>query len=804
MKVPLSWLSEYVDLSGFTVQELSDLLTFSGVEVEGIDKVGHDYVNFVVGEVRACERHPQADKLSLCRVFDGTGELQVICGAPNVAAGQKVCLAKIGAKLPDGTAIRKARIRGVESYGMLCAADELGLSTDHAGILILDGAEPAGRPLAEVLPPPETVFDLEITWNRPDCLSIIGIAREFAALLHRPLRLPDVSFDEKGEAIEKLAAVKIEDKVNCPRYVARVMTDVRDGAAPVWLARRLELCGIRPISLIVDVTNYVMLECGQPLHAFDYNQVAEHTIVVRRAFAGEQMKTLDDIERKLDHDRLMIADPQRSLAVAGVMGGAGSEIQPGQTDKVLLESALFNPPSVKHTSTRLALRTESSIRFERGVDTDLADWASRRATSLLAKYGNATVARGAIDADYRVAKANELTLRFQRAREIIGVDLTVAQMITILTELGFAVVSQNAESATFRVPGWRLDMELEADLIEEIARINGLAAVPDIQPQNVVVPGAADDKVRAKDICRQTLLGFGFSEAMHYSFLASAEMDTFDRRHANWRVVLPNPVSADYAVMRDSLLPQLVATLGRNASRHTAEAPALFEMGRVFFRDGRANPCEEERMALGFCGPIGRPALDRRRPVTNEEAALWLKGVLEALATTLHAGAITLRLNEHPAFEPGWAAEILLDGTVIGQLGLLKSSLRHAWRLNTPLAVAEVQQAALLSKVFEHRPLQAIPQFPSVKRDVAFIAPQAVCHDDIVRAIRATGPDYLTKIKLFDIFQGKEIGNNQRSMAYELEFQSPGRTLTDEEVNNAFADIVAALQRELKVVIRAG
>jgi phenylalanyl-tRNA synthetase beta chain len=803
MKVPLSWLKEYVDLGGLTARELSDLLTFSGVEVEGIATMGADYTGFVVGEVRACEPHPNADRLRLCQVFDGAAELQIVCGAPNVAAGQKVCLAKIGATMADGTKLKKAKIRGVESSGMLCAADELGLSADHTGLLVLDPAQPAGRPLAEVLPPPETVFDLEITWNRPDCLSIIGIAREFAALLRRPVRLPDVAFAETGEPVGRLAAVRVDDPVNCPRYTARVLHGIQDGPSPAWLARRLENCGVRPISLIVDVTNYVMLECGQPLHAFDYTKLADHTIIVRRATSGEAMTTLDGIARTLDGETLVIADPAKAVAVAGVMGGAGSEIAPGSTDTVLLESALFAPPSVKRTATRLGLRTESSHRYERGVDVDLADWASRRAASLLVQYGGAVAARGVIDVDHRPAAPAGVALRFRRAREIIGVALPDADMVAILTSLGFGVVRQDGEVAVFRVPSWRLDIELEADLIEEVARVHGLAAIPDVPPQTVAVPDADDAFVRARELCRRTLQGFGFTEAMHYSFLAASELDGFDRRQAAWRVVLPNPVSADYAVLRDSLLPQLTATLGRNASRQV-DVPALFEMGRVFYRDGRATPCEEGRLAVGFCGPLGRAPLERRRPVTNEEAALWLKGVVESLATTLHAGEITLRPSEHPAMEPGWATEILLNGAAVGQLGLVSAALRHHWRLTTPMAVAELRLEPLLAGMGRLAPLRAVPAFPAVRRDVAFVAPRTIRHADVLATVRAAAPAELTRVELFDIFQGKEIGAERRSMAYALEFQSPSRTLTDEEVNDAFSRIIAALQRELHVEVRAG
>jgi phenylalanyl-tRNA synthetase beta chain len=803
MKVPLSWLNEYVNLSGLSTADLCDKLTFSGVEVEGVETKGISYDHFVVAEVRACEKHPNADKLKVCRVFDGRDELPVVCGAPNVAAGQKVCLARAGAVLADGTKLKKAKIRGVESSGMLCAEDELGLSARHEGLLVLDPALPAGAPLAGVLPPPETVLDIEITWNRPDCLSIIGIAREFSALLGRPVRLPDVDFPENGPDVNTLAAVRVEAPALCPRYTARVLTGVKDGPSPSWMQRRLELCGVRPISLIVDVTNYVMLECGQPLHAFDHRRVTDRTIVVRRARAGEKMDTLDGVARELDDRMLAIADPARAVAVAGVMGGAGSGIEPGKTDAVLLESATFDAASVKRTATVLNLKTESGHRFERGVDPGLADWASRRAAGLLVAHGGATAARGVIDADGRPSGGRRVALRFGRCRDVIGAPVEDDRMVGILSGLGLRLDGRTAEAATFAIPSWRGDLEIEADLVEEVARIHGLQAIPDRPPQAAVVPDAPDAGTAAQAACRATLLGLGFTEAVHYSFLSAAALDAFDARQPARRLVLPNPVSADYAVLRDSLLPQLSAAAGRNAGRQ-AEPVLLFEMGRVFGRDARDEPVEEERVALALSGPAGRDRLDRRRAVSNEEAALWLKGAVDRLAAALHAGAIELRPAGHPAMTPGWASEILLGGEPVGLLGLLSAALRHPWRLNGPLAVAELRLPPLLAGHGRLAPLREVPAFPSVRRDLALVAPPGVRHADLVAAIRAAGGADLTGVELFDIFKAKEPGRAQRSMAYALEFRSSSRTLTDDEVNAALQAVIRALREQLRVEIREG
>jgi phenylalanyl-tRNA synthetase beta chain len=805
MKVPISWLNEYVELSDLSVKELADKLTFSGVEVEGIEEVGAVLDdNFVVGEILTCDKHPNSDHLHICSVSDGAQTLQIVCGAPNAAAGLKVPLAKVGAVVPEGGfKIKQAKLRGVESFGMLCSQRELKLSSEHGGLMILDPALTTGTPMRDVLQKPEVVLDLEITWNRPDCLSIIGIAREFAALLKRPLKMPALDFVETNEPVEKFAKVIVKDTAKCPRYTARVMTGVKDGASPAWLQRRLELCGVRAISLTVDVTNYVMLEMGQPLHAFDFRKLAEHTIVVRCAEAGEKMKTLDGIERTLDSSMLVIADAKRPNAVAGVMGGAESEIASG-SECVLLESALFDCASTKWTATKLGLSSESSRRFERGVDLDLADLASRRATHLLAKYGEAKVAKGVIDCDARNFKHGEVTLRFKRVNDVIGVELTQEEMLTLLTSLGLQVVSKQADTALFKIPSWRLDLTLEADLIEEIARLHGLDSIPDRMPRSTAISSQDDRPFYVRANCRQTLLSMGFSEGMHYSFLAAQELDMFDKRNAKGRAVLPNPVSADYGVLRDSLLPQLVASLGRNAARQVEKA-GLFEMGRVFFLDEAGQPKEEERVSLGLMGPFGRSAIDSRRVVSNEEALLWLKGAIENLVAALHAGKLDFAPVTHPGMDAGYALEISLNKSVIGVMGAVSSTLRHQWRMTTAMVVAELKLAPLLVGTPTGGAIKPIPQFPAVHRDIAFVATAALSHADVLTTIRKAGPAELTAISLFDIFQSKEMAKEgKRSLAYSLEFRSPDKTLTDEVVNVAFNKIIAALKSELKVEVREG
>lgn len=800
MRVPISWLNEYVDVSDLSVRELSDKLTFSGVEVEAIETSGPSFdEHFVVGEVLTCEPHPDSDHMHVCTVSVGDETLGIVCGAPNCRAGLKVAVAKIGAVIPDGGfKIKPAKLRGVPSSGMLCSARELALSNDHEGIMELDPALKPGTLLVDALPKGETVFDLEITWNRSDCLSVIGIAREFAAILGRPLRKPDVAFEETGADVATLAKVVVESD-NCPRYTARVLTGVQDGPSPDWMARRLEQCGVRSLGLIVDVTNYVMLECGQPLHAFDHTRLADSTIIVRQARHGETIKTLDGVDRKLDDSMLVIADANAPVAVAGIMGGAESEIECA-TQTVLVESALFKAPSIKRTATKLGIHSESSHRFERTVDPDLADWASRRAVSLLAKYGRGTVAKGVIDIDNRPAPQAPVKLGHKRASELIGIDLPAETIRSILVSLGLEIVEKDDASTTFRIPSWRVDLLEEADLVEEIARMNGLDKLPDVTPAALAVAGADDAPFRAEAACREAVAAMGLSEGMHYSFLSSAELDAFNP-DASRRLALPNPVSGDYGIMRDSLLPQLVQSLGRNYARQI-EAPALFEIGRVFWRDGDAFG-EEKRLSMGFCGPFGRGALQRRAAVSNEEAMLWLKGLVENLCATLHAPTPRFELEDFAAFEKGWSVAIKIGKGTAGRMGLVKQALRHSWRVNTPMAVAEIATAPLLMNFGTHRALKPVPAFPAVIRDIALVVPETLAHGDIVKAITKAGPKTLTGIKLFDIFKPKTLDGAKRSLAYSLEFRSPERTLTDDEVNAACEKIMTVLKNTLGAEVRA-
>ncbi len=801
MKVPVSWLREYVDLDA-TPEELADKLTFSGIEVEGIHTIGSDYEGVVVGEVRHIEPHPGADRLRLCRVFNGTEELQVVCGADNFEVGDRAPFAGIGVTLANGFKLKKAKIRGELSFGMLCAEDELGISDDHEGIMILPRDTTPGTTLAEVLGPPDTVLELEITWNRPDCLSVIGIAREFAALYGTALKLPEVTVEENDLPVEDFVSVGIEAPDACPRYTARALSGLKIGPSPLWMQRRLAMSGVRPINNIVDVTNYVMLECGHPLHAFDHSLLTNKQIVVRYAKSGETMATLDDVERTLTPEMLVIADSEKPVAVAGVMGGAGSEIR-DDTSTVLLESACFAPPGIHRTCTALSLSTESSHRFERGVNVETVDWAGSRAAQLMQTLGGGEVACGMVDVYPSPYESRTISLDLPRMDRLLGVPVGVEKVVEILEGLMIPVVNQSPEQVTVAVPSFRFDLEREADLVEEVARMYGLAHVPDVVPSAKVVPTASDAPTRALFACRDNLIALGLSESMSYSFVAESLLDTFNDKDGDTRVVLPNPVSADHSVMRNSLIPQMVECLGRNHARQITDA-ALFEIGKVFWKEGDGTIAEEDRVCIGVMGKIGRAALERRSPVGDEEVFLRAKGVIEGLAASQRLAGIRFDPADHPCCEPGEAVAIRLGEQKIGALGLLRKDLRHRHRMAEPVAVGELTLVPLLANVFTISAYQPIAQYPAVSRDVAIVVDQSVSHADIQRVIRGAAVPELTGVDLFDIFAGGGVGEGKKSLAYSLTYRSFERTLTDEDANQYHEAIKDALKKELGVDIREG
>jgi phenylalanyl-tRNA synthetase beta chain len=799
MKVPVSWLKEYVDFED-TIEGLADKLTFAGLEVEGIETIGSEFPGVVVGEVLAVQPHPQADKLRLCTVEYGAAETMcVVCGAPNVVVGGKYPFAPVGTTLPGGLTLKRAKIRGEVSMGMLCAKDELELGSDHSGLLELDSSLKPGTPFVEVWGAPERVIELEITPNRPDCLSLIGVAREMAVLYGTMLRMPKVDLVEGADAVEDQIEVRVLQAEKCPRYTARVLMGAKVGPSPEWMVKRLEAAGIRSINNVVDITNYVMLETGHPLHAFDKRLLAGHTIVVRTAEQGEKMVTLDGRERELSESMLVIADEKRALAVAGVMGGSDSEISDATTD-ILLEAAAFETSSVRHTAKALGLITDSSYRFQRGVNESSVEWASRRAVSLLAELTGATVCAGVVDVRASAPATVKIPFSWRRIEDQIGAGIPVDRMRAIFAALEIGVEADDGEQAVAVVPSFRLDLEREVDLVEEVARIHGVDQVPAKTPLAKVIPGADDSRVRAVRELRGRLQGLGVCETLNYTLVNHGLLDLFNRSNRERREELPHPISMDQSVLRTSLIPQLVESLGRNFSRQIREA-CFYELGRVFNRV-EDELIQSEQLSLGMMGPVGRNALQKRGVVTEEEMFVWMKGLVEQLLVAQGVSSICFAVEDAPEFEAGRALAVFDGKRFVGRMGLVNRAAREEWRLTGPVAVAELEVEALLSYAFSISKVEEVAQFPSMSRDIALVLDAAVQHEDVVKLIKKANPDDLESFSLFDVYQGKGIESGKKSLAYTFVYRSAKQTLTDKKVNKAHQKLMEYLCKELNASVR--
>ncbi len=797
MKVPISWLKEFVDVD-ISAEEIAEKLTFSGIEIEGIDVIGGDYEGIVVGEILSVNPHPSAENLHLCRVNAGSEDVSLVCGAGNVAEGVKVVLACVGARLDGQEPIREAKIQGEASCGMLCSERELGISDDHSGIMILPDDAIAGTPFSDVMGEAETVLHLEVTWNRPDCLGMIGIAREVAALTGKELKLPALDLKEEGDPIDGRVKIIVEDKDGCSRYMARLLTDVKLRPSPMWMRKRLMLCGVRPINNIVDITNYVLLEVGHPLHAFDYEVLNDGTIVVRRAHAGEKMATLDGVERPLTEEMLLIADTKVPVAVAGVMGGLGSEIG-DSTKQVLIESACFDPASVQKASIGLGLSSESSHRFARGADISVVDWASRRAACLAVDLADAVLASGCIDAYDAEYQGKRISCSVQRMQKLLGVELDCEAAVAILESLELTVEDKTEDAFVVVVPSFRRDLLIEADVIEEVARMYGLDNIPEAVPSAVIVPAANDVRTRASQACRRNLIGLGLSEIMNYSFISSDLIDEFGLDQDQTRVVLPHPVSADHGALRNSLVPQVIDTLALNMSRQLKDA-AVFEMGRVFWNGKDGSVSEEDRICIGLMGNVGGTGIGREAPSAGD-AFLWLKGIITSLCE-VHKVSVAFIPTSHEALDDGYSVEIILDGEASGIMGAVSRKICESRRMDACVAVAEVPVDRIISHAFEVPELKPIPAYPAINRDMALLVGQGVVHEDVMKVIRESAPPELTSVDLFDIFTGKGVGQGKRSLAYSLVYRSLERTLTDEEANEYHEAIKEALKSELNIEIR--
>jgi phenylalanyl-tRNA synthetase beta chain len=810
MKVTYNWLKQYVDFD-WSPDEMVERLTMIGLEVEGVQKLGGEFEGVVVAQVITRDKHPNADKLSVCRVNDGKGERQIVCGAQNFQAGDKVPLILPGASLPmkpgdkEPFTIKVGKIRSVESHGMMCSPQELGLPDQVDGLLILKPEAKVGQPFAEYLgrSGSDVIYDLETTPNRPDWNSVIGIAREISALTGNPLKVPDVSGlkEAAGAKASDLVAVRVEDAELNPRYTARVIKGVKIGPSPDWLRSTLGKVGLRSISNVVDVTNYVMLEIGQPLHAFDYHLIAKGadgkpTIVVRRAMEGEKFKTLDNNERTLTTENLLIADDQKGIALAGVMGGLNTEIN-DQTVDVLVESAYFKPQNIRATSKKLELRTDSSYRFERGGDIGICDWAGRRAAQLILETAGGQLAEGVVDAYPQTFKAKEISLRHAQVSTVLGIEIPVEQQTGYLNNLGLEVVSNAHGSTSFRIPTFRVDLKREIDLIEEIARMYGVDKIPSTAPRGANGAHPYDAVHDQLAEARRILVGLGLNEAQGQTLIAdsAAKLVTI----GDSLVALSNPLSSDMNVLRPSLLPGLLDSLRHNVSHKNYDV-AIFEVGRVFVQNGGATK-EERRVAIAL---TGQRALNFWSGAERDAKfdAYDLKGVLESFLEAFGLKGLSFTRRESTTSLFIESATIQLGKLPLGEIGQVIPMLAKKYDLRDAVFVAELNLDQLLARRNTGRSFKSLPQFPSSRRDVAMLVPEATTHDAVLTVVRQAKPANLETVELFDIFRGKNVPEGQKSVAYAFTYRGADKTLTDVDVNNAHEGLLKQLTAKLNAVMR--
>ncbi|MBI5774357.1 MAG: phenylalanine--tRNA ligase subunit beta, partial [Verrucomicrobia bacterium] len=685
------------------------------------------------------------------------------------------------------------------SQGMMCSNKELGLGEDGDGIIILPPDAKVGQPFAEHLgrAGSDVVYDLEVTPNRPDLNSVIGIAREIAALTGNPLRIPEFRIQNSEFRIQDYVAVHLDEPELCPRYTARVVTGVKVGPSPDWLRQTLEKVGIRSISNVVDVTNYVMLETGQPLHAFDYHLIGKTadgkpTIVIRRAAAGEKFKTLDNQERTLTSEMLLIADEQKGIALAGVMGGANTEIR-DDTKDVLIESAYFAPTNIRRTSKTLGLRSESSYRFERGADVGIAEWASRRAAQLILETAGGQLAEGVVDAYPKPAVPKEIPLRFEKTNTLLGVEIPKEQQVKLLQSLGLDMLPGSA----FRIPTWRVDLKRETDLIEEIERLHGLNKIPATPPRGAIGTNAFDAVHDQIAEARRILCGLGLNEAHGQTLVSKSEV-----RGARGEeiVALANPLSTDMDVLRPSLLPGLIHALRHNVTRKNYDV-ALFEVGRVFLAGNDAVK-ENRRVAIALTGQRNAPFWSGGEREAKFDLS-DLKGFVEELLEQFGVRGVTF--TRHAASTAMFleSATIALGGKLpLGELGQLSPALAKKYDLRDAVLLAELNLDQLIARRNPAKSFKPLPAFPAIRRDVAMLVPEATTHDAVLQTVRKTKPANLEAVDLFDVFRGKNVPDGQKSLAYAFTYRSPEKTLTDAEVNAAHAKVVDALKTQLQAAVR--
>lgn len=812
MKASLNWLKEYIGIDA-PIREVAEQLTMLGLEVEDIQELGERFKKFLVGEVQAVIKHPAADNLVVCTVATGSELLEIVCGAPNVAPGQKVAVALPGAIVPHGQhdpdgksfVVSEATIRGVRSRGMICSSYELDLGEDRAGILVLGARARPGMPLAEYWGLDDTVLEIGITPNRPDALSHIGIAREIGAISSKRAKIPAVPLREGKRRTSAFASVRIEDRLGCPRYTARVIMGLSVAESPDWMKNRLTAIGIRPVNNVVDITNYVLMEIGQPLHAFDYDKIAGHAIVVRPASVNEVFVTLDGKSRQLRGSDLLICDRERPIAIAGVMGGANSEISVS-TVNIIIESAHFSAKGIRRTSKRLGLNTDASQRFERGADPNITAWAVDRAAYMIQKECGGEVLRGRIDQYPKRIAPSRIKLRLKRMNELLGTTLHAKETSSLLKRLSILPESpmprkSSGGALTFEVPTWRPDIEREIDLIEEVARIYGYNRI-ETGSRSVLRHSEKGPGEDFEGFLRQWLGGGGFNEVVTNSMQEKSIASLSSEQY----IEIANPISKEMAALRTSLIPSILSVV-RNNIFHGRRDLRLFEIGKVYFRQNRPGNdgstirfAEEDRLILALCGqafPSSWDVKPRQYDMSD------LKGEVEALFCKIYLDKFKFIPYPNTKALTDIGLSIEINGRGAGSMGRVKTDLLKMYEIEQDLFVAELSIDSLVGSRSRQKTYRPLAKYPPVMRDLALIVDEGLPVGRIEDEIRAAGSELLLELDLFDVYAGEQIEPGKKSCAFALEFMSEDHTLTQEEVDGIMKKIIGLVSSRLQATLRS-
>ncbi|RWR05991.1 phenylalanine--tRNA ligase subunit beta [Siminovitchia fortis] len=804
MLVSYKWLQDYVNLNGISAAELAEKITRSGIEVDGVEKLSDGVKGVVVGEVLDCTQHPQADKLKVCKVDIGEGEpVQIICGAPNVAKGQKVPVAKAGAVLPGNFKIKRAKLRGEESNGMICSLQELGIEGKLVpkefadGIYVFPADVKVGSDALALLNMDDEVLELDLTPNRADALSMIGVAYETAAILNESVQLPEISCEASEEKASDYISVKVEAPKENPLYTAKIIKNVQIGPSPLWMQGRLMSAGIRPHNNVVDITNYILLEYGQPLHAFDYDRFGSKEVVIRLAKEGEKITTLDDTERTLTSEQLVITNGTVPVALAGVMGGADSEVS-DDTTTILLESAYFTGGSIRSTSKYHGLRSEASSRYEKGVDPNRVRPAAERAAQLIAKYAAGEVLEGLVEDDHLTIEPAVVSITLEKINRVLGTNITSAEVVKIFERLQFeAAVEEDVFTVT--VPTRRGDITIEEDLIEEVARLYGYDRLPKTLPSGAATPGGLSKIQEKRRTARGFLEGAGLYQAITYSLTSEekASMFSIEKRPP---VTLSMPMSEERSRLRLSLVPQMLEAISYNVARKN-ESVALYEIGSIFLNEGEGKqPEEREHIAGAVTGLwVDHAWQGEKKPVDF----YVVKGILEGLFKKLGLEErISWQAVQMDGMHPGRTAEVLLDEEVIGFAGQVHPNLQKDLDLKETY-VFEIQAGPVFDYELPELRYVPIPRYPSIARDIALVVDKDVHAAALESIIKDSGRKLLREVHVFDLYEGKNMEEGKKSIAFSLTYADPERTLTDEEVTKTHEKVLAALKEKAGAELRS-